>query len=193
MAQVRWLPVIEQTESLTAIDVNTGRYVGRKSQETVLRTNLEAAKQVVAQLRLRNLGGIIVIDFIDMEEAANRKRVFEALQEAMREDKARTNILRISELGLVEMTRKRTRESLGQLLTSPCPHCQGSGRVRSVETRARRAPARPARGHAATRPRGALPRVHPRGRGLPGSGRSAQPRVARGVHRPPRHRRRRTS
>jgi ribonuclease G len=127
--------VIEQTESLTAIDVNTGRYVGRKNQEeTVLRTNLEAAKQVVAQLRLRNLGGIIVIDFIDMEEAGNRKRVFDALQDAMREDKARTNILRISELGLVEMTRKRTRESLGQLLTSPCPHCQGAGRVRSVET-----------------------------------------------------------
>jgi ribonuclease G len=127
--------VIEQTESLTAVDVNTGRYVGKKSQEdTVLRTNLEAAKQVMAQLRLRNLGGIIVIDFIDMEEAANRKRVFEALQESMRTDKARTNILRISELGLVEMTRKRTRESLGQLLTSPCPHCEGTGRVRSLET-----------------------------------------------------------
>jgi len=155
--------VIEQTESLTAIDVNTGRYVGRKSQEdTVLRTNLEAAKQVVAQLRLRNLGGIIVIDFIDMEEAANRKRVFEALQEAMREDKARTNILRISELGLVEMTRKRTRESLGQLLTSPCPHCQGSGRVRSVETLAHDALRRVQ--HEATLRPGAealLLRVHP--------------------------------
>jgi ribonuclease G len=155
--------VIEQTESLTAIDVNTGRYVGKKSQEdTVLRTNLEAAKQVVAQLRLRNLGGIIVIDFIDMEEAANRKRVFEALQDAMREDKARTNILRISELGLVEMTRKRTRESLGQLLTDPCPHCQGTGRVRSVETLAHDA-LRRVQHEATLRPGGdaLVLRVHP--------------------------------
>jgi ribonuclease G len=127
--------VIEQTESLTAIDVNTGRYVGKKSQEeTILKTNLEAAKQVVTQLRLRNLGGIIVIDFIDMESTESRAEVFEALQQAMRADKARTNILRISELGLVEMTRKRTRESLGQLVSTPCPHCEGAGRVRSVET-----------------------------------------------------------
>ena len=127
--------IIEQTESLTAIDVNTGRYVGKKSQEeTILKTNLEAAKQVVTQLRLRNLGGIIVIDFIDMESAESRAQVFEALQLAMRADKARTNILRISELGLVEMTRKRTRESLGQLLSTSCPHCEGAGRVRSVET-----------------------------------------------------------
>jgi ribonuclease G len=155
--------VIEQTESLTAIDVNTGRYVGKKNQEeTVLRTNLEAAKQVVAQLRLRNLGGIIVIDFIDMEEAANRKRVFDALQDAMREDKARTNILRISELGLVEMTRKRTRESLGQLLSSPCPHCQGTGRVRSVETLAHDA-LRRVQHEATLRPGGdaLVLRVHP--------------------------------
>ena len=127
--------IFDQTESLTTVDVNTGRYVGKKDQEeTVLRTNLEAAKQVVQQLRLRNIGGIIVIDFIDMEKAANRKKVFDALQEAVRKDKARSNVLRISELGLVQMTRKRTRESLEQLLTSPCPHCNGSGRVRSVET-----------------------------------------------------------
>ncbi len=127
--------VIEQTESLTAIDVNTGRYVGKTSQEeTILKTNLEAAAQVMTQLRLRNLGGIIVIDFIDMESAENRAQVFEVLQNAMKGDKARANILRISELGLVEMTRKRTRESLGQLLTDPCPHCEGTGRVRSAET-----------------------------------------------------------
>jgi len=127
--------IFDQTESLTTVDVNTGRYVGKKDQEeTVLRTNLEAAKQVVHQLRLRNIGGIIVIDFIDMEKAANRKKVFEALQEAVRKDKARSNVLRISELGLVQMTRKRTRESLEQLLTSPCPHCSGAGRLRSVET-----------------------------------------------------------
>jgi ribonuclease G len=127
--------IFDQTESLTTVDVNTGRYVGKKDQEeTILKTNLEAAKQVVHQLRLRNIGGIIVIDFIDMEKTANRRKVFDALQEAVRRDKARTNVLRISELGLVQMTRKRTRESLEQLLTSPCPHCGGGGRVRSVET-----------------------------------------------------------
>jgi len=127
--------IFDQTESLTTVDVNTGRYVGKTNpEETVLRTNLEAAKQIVQQLRLRNIGGIIVIDFIDMEKAANRKKVFDALQETVRRDKARTNVLRISELGLVQMTRKRTRESLEQLLTSPCPHCSGSGRIRSVET-----------------------------------------------------------
>src|SRR4029077_12346704 len=127
--------IFDQTESLTTVDVNTGRYVGKKDQEeTVLRTNLEAAKQVVQQLRLRNIGGIIVIDFIDMEKLANRRKVFDALQEAVRADKARSTILQISELGLVQMTRKRTRESLGQLLTSPCAQCDGRGRVRSVET-----------------------------------------------------------
>jgi ribonuclease G len=127
--------VVDQTESLTTIDVNTGRYVGKKDQEeTVLRTNMEAAKQVVHQLRLRNIGGIIVIDFIDMEKAANRAKVFEALQEAARADKARSNLLRISELGLVQMTRKRTRESLGQRLLETCPHCDGLGRLRATET-----------------------------------------------------------
>ncbi len=127
--------IFDQTESLTTVDVNSGRYVGKKNQEeTILRVNLEAAKQVVQQLRLRNIGGIIVIDFIDMEKAANRKKVSDALQEALRKDKARSNVLRISELGLVQMTRKRTRESLEQLLTSPCAHCGGTGRVRSVET-----------------------------------------------------------
>jgi ribonuclease G len=127
--------IFDQTESLTTVDVNTGRYVGKTDQEeTVLRTNLEAAKQVVQQLRLRNIGGIIVIDFIDMEKLANRKKVFDALQEAIKKDKARSNVLRISELGLVQMTRKRTRESLEQLLTAPCPHCDGHGRERSAET-----------------------------------------------------------
>ncbi|HLY38224.1 MAG TPA: Rne/Rng family ribonuclease, partial [Candidatus Binatia bacterium] len=127
--------IFDQTESLTTVDVNTGRYVGKKDQEeTILKTNLEAAKQVVHQLRLRNIGGIIVIDFIDMEKAGNRKKVHDALQEAVRKDKARTKVLRISELGLVQMTRKRTRESLEQLLTADCPHCSGDGRVRSIET-----------------------------------------------------------
>jgi ribonuclease G len=127
--------IFDQTESLTTVDVNTGRYVGKRDQEeTVLKTNLEAAKQVVHQLRLRNIGGIIVIDFIDMEKLTNRRKVYDALQEAVRGDKARSTVLQISELGLVQMTRKRTRESLGQLLLEPCPHCDGLGRLRSIET-----------------------------------------------------------
>jgi ribonuclease G len=127
--------IFDQTESLTTVDVNTGRYVGKRDQEeTVLRTNLEAAKVVVHQLRLRNIGGIIVIDFIDMEKVANRRKVYDALQESVRSDKARSTVLQISELGLVQMTRKRTRESLGQLLLEPCAHCDGLGRLRAAET-----------------------------------------------------------
>jgi ribonuclease G len=127
--------VFDQTEALTTIDVNTGRFVGKKThEETVLRTNLEAARVAVDQLRLRNIGGIIIIDFIDMEKAANRKKVSDALAEAVKRDKARTNILRISELGLVQMTRKRTRDNLRQLITTPCPTCGGDGRLRSIES-----------------------------------------------------------
>ncbi len=127
--------IIDQAEALTAIDVNTGRFVGKKSQdETILRTNLEAADEVVRQLRLRNIGGIIIVDMIDMTREADRKRVSEALKEALRRDKARTSALKISELGLVQMTRKRTRESLEELLTDPCPRCQGSRVVKSVPT-----------------------------------------------------------
>ena len=126
---------IERTEALTAIDVNTGRFVGKRNQEeTILKTNLEAAQEIVHQLRLRNIGGIIIIDFIDMEKEANRKRVYEALKEALKEDKARTNILKISELGLVEMTRQRTRESLENMLLSACPYCEGRGRIKSSVT-----------------------------------------------------------
>jgi ribonuclease G len=127
--------IFDQAEALTAIDVNTGRFVGKKSQdETILRTNLEAADEVVRQLRLRNIGGIIIVDFIDMTREVDRKRVSEALREALRRDKARTSALKISELGLVQMTRKRTRESLEELLTDPCPRCQGSRVVKSVPT-----------------------------------------------------------
>ncbi len=127
--------VIDQGEALTMIDVNTGRFVGKRSQEdTVFRTNIEATEEVVSQLRLRNIGGIIIIDFIDMEEASNRRAVTDALEKALTRDKARTTILRISELGLVEMTRKRTRENLGRLLSSPCPYCDGRGRIKSVPT-----------------------------------------------------------
>jgi len=127
--------IIDQSEALTAIDVNTGRYVGKHDlEETVLRTNLEAVKEVVYQLRFRNIGGLIIIDLIDMEPAENREKVYRALQEALRQDKAKTNILKISELGLVEMTRKRTRESLVQALCEPCPYCEGKGYVLSEES-----------------------------------------------------------
>jgi ribonuclease G len=127
--------IIERTEALTAIDVNTGRFVGKRNQEdTIVKTNLEATQEVVRQLRLRNVGGIIIIDFIDMEKESNRKKVNEALREALKKDKARTNILKISELGLVEMTRQRTRESLENQLLSPCPYCDGRGRIKSMVT-----------------------------------------------------------
>jgi ribonuclease G len=127
--------IIDQSEALTAIDVNTGRYVGKHDlEETVLRTNLEAVKEVVYQLRFRNIGGLIIIDLIDMETQENREKVYRALQEALRQDKAKTNILKISELGLVEMTRKRTRESLVQTLCEPCPYCEGKSYVLSEES-----------------------------------------------------------
>ncbi len=127
--------VIDQGEALTMIDVNTGRYVGKKSQEeTVLKTNLEAVEEIVCQLRLRNIGGIIILDLIDMEDAGNRKLVSDTLETALTKDKARTSILRISELGLIQMTRKRTRENLERLLSAPCPYCDGRGRVKSVPT-----------------------------------------------------------
>lgn len=127
--------VIDQTEALTTIDVNTGRYVGKHNhEETVLKTNLEAAREIVDQLRLRNIGGIIIVDFIDMMDPANQQRVMDAFDVALKQDKMRSNILKISELGLVEMTRKRTRASLPQLLTDPCPTCEGRGRMVSVAT-----------------------------------------------------------
>lgn len=127
--------IIEQTEALTAIDVNTGRYVGKHNlEDTILKTNLEAVKEIAYQLRLRNIGGIIIIDFIDMEKEVNREKVFTALEEAMKSDKSKTNILKISELGLVEMTRKRVRESIGRMMCEPCPYCEGRGYVKSKIT-----------------------------------------------------------
>ncbi len=127
--------IIDQMEALTAIDVNTGKYVGKKnSEETVTRTNLEAVKEVVYQLRLRNIGGIIVIDFIDMGKPQNRSKVYNALLQALKQDKAKTNILKVSEFGIIEMTRKRTRESIGQSLCEPCHYCDGNGLVKARET-----------------------------------------------------------
>jgi len=127
--------VIDQTEALTAIDVNTGRYVGKHNlEDTITKINLEAVKEIVYQLRLRDIGGIIIIDFIDMERPTNREKIFNALQESLTSDRARTNILKISELGLVEMTRKRVRESLSRSLSETCPYCEGTGLIKSPAT-----------------------------------------------------------
>lgn len=126
---------IDQTEALVAIDVNTGKYVGKENpEETILKTNLEAVKEIVCQLRLRNIGGLIVIDFIDMESKTSRERVYHALEQALKTDRSRTNILKISELGLVEMSRQRVRESINQILCQPCPYCDGKGSIKSFET-----------------------------------------------------------
>jgi ribonuclease G len=127
--------VIDQTEAMTVIDVNTGKFVGKEDlEDTILKTNIEAVKEIAYQIRLRNLGGIIIIDFIDMERYENREKVFNAFTEAMKRDKAKNTILHISELGLIQMTRKRVRESLGRVLTEPCPYCEGKGFVKSART-----------------------------------------------------------
>jgi ribonuclease G len=127
--------VIQEAESLCAIDVNTGRFTGSKSQEeTVTMNNLEAAEEIAHQLRLRNIGGIVVIDFIDMKKESNRRRVMEALARAVKRDRAKIRILPITRLGLIEMTRERRRESTISLMTDECPECLGSGRVLSSES-----------------------------------------------------------
>lgn len=127
--------VIDQTESMTTIDVNTGAFVGSRTlEETIFKTNLEAVTTLVRQLRLRNLGGIIIIDFIDMQDEEHQRQVLRMLEKALERDCAKTKITGVSELGLVEMTRKRTRESLGQLLCEPCNVCHGRGVVKTAET-----------------------------------------------------------
>ncbi len=127
--------IIEQTEALTAVDVNTGRFVGRRDvDDTILKTNLEAVKEIVYQLKLRHIGGLIILDFIDMERAEHRTKVYNALKEALKADRARTTITKISEFGLVEMTRKRTREDLRRQLTNPCHYCEGRGYLKSPVT-----------------------------------------------------------
>ncbi|HEX6591413.1 MAG TPA: ribonuclease G [Moraxellaceae bacterium] len=127
--------IIDQTEAMTTVDVNTGSFVGTRTlEDTVFKTNLEATHAIARQLRLRNLGGIIIIDFIDMEEAEHKQQVLRALEKMLVRDHAKTKITQVSELGLVEMTRKRTRESLEHLLCETCPECQGRGTVKTAET-----------------------------------------------------------
>jgi ribonuclease G len=130
--------VINQTEALVAIDVNTGRYVGKKTagrlEDTILKTNLEAVKEIVRQIRLRDLGGIIVLDFIDMEEKKNRQKVFQAVEQELRKDRAPSKPLQVSDFGLVIITRKRVKQSLERVLTEPCPYCAGSSVIKSSST-----------------------------------------------------------
>ncbi len=126
---------IDQTEALIAIDVNTGRFTGRKNlEETVLKTNLEAAEEIARQVRLRDLGGIIVIDFIDMQYERNKRELLKRLQECLKRDRAKTTVSEISELGMIEMTRKRVKHNLVKALSQPCPYCEGSGLIRSITT-----------------------------------------------------------
>ena len=126
---------IDQTEALVSIDVNTGKFIGKKTfEETILKTNLEAVKEIAYQMRIRNCGGIIIIDFIDMKQADHREKVYLSLLEALKKDRAKTNLLPISEFGLVQMTRKRTRDTLGRTMCTPCSYCEGTGRVKSVTT-----------------------------------------------------------
>jgi ribonuclease G len=127
--------IIDQTEAMTTIDINTGAFVGHRNlEETIFRTNLEAAVAIARQLRLRNLGGIIIIDFIDMEESEHRRQVIQAFERALASDHVKTSISSVSPLGLVEMTRKRTRESLEHVLCQACPTCEGRGFVKTAET-----------------------------------------------------------
>jgi ribonuclease G len=130
--------VINQTEALVAIDVNTGRYVGKKTsgrlEDTIVKTNLEAAKEIVRQIRLRDLGGIIVLDFIDMEEKKNRQKVLQAVELELKKDRSPSKALAVSDFGLVIITRKRVKQSLERVLTEPCPYCSGTGAIKSSST-----------------------------------------------------------
>ena len=130
--------VINQTEALVAIDVNTGRYVGKKTagrlEDTIVKTNLEAAKEIVRQIRLRDLGGIIVLDFIDMEEKKNRQKVYQAIEQELRRDRAPSKAMQVSDFGLIIVTRKRVKQSLERQLTDQCPYCSGTGTIKSGAT-----------------------------------------------------------
>ncbi|MEZ5283416.1 MAG: ribonuclease E/G [Vicinamibacterales bacterium] len=190
--------VINQTEALVAIDVNTGRYVGKKSagrlEDTILKTNLEAAREIVRQIRLRDLGGIIVLDFIDMEEKKNRQKVFQAVEQELRKDRAPSKALQVSDFGLVIVTRKRVKQSLERVLTEPCPYCSGAGTIKSSSTvcyeilhrdeAARRRPRRPRR--PAARQSRHRPRAQGRGAWRPeGSQVTSGARRDREARRPP--------
>jgi len=128
--------VINQTEALVAIDINTGKYVGKSNrlEDTIVKTNTEAVKEIVRQIRLRDLGGIIVVDFIDMDERKNRQKVMQVLEEAMMVDRAPYKILQFNDFGLVAITRKRVKQSLERTLCMPCVYCEGAGTVKSVQT-----------------------------------------------------------
>jgi ribonuclease G len=130
--------VINQTEALVAIDVNTGRYVGKKSagrlEDTIVKTNLEAVKEIVRQIRLRDVGGIIVLDFIDMEEKKNRQKVFQAIEQELKKDRSPSKALQVSDFGLIIITRKRVKQSLERVMTDPCPYCSGTGVIKSSAT-----------------------------------------------------------
>ena len=130
--------VVNQTEALVAIDVNTGRYVGKKTagrlEDTIVKTNLEAAKEIIRQIRLRDLGGIIVLDFIDMEEKKNRQKVFQAIEQELRRDRAPSKAVQVSDFGLIIITRKRVKSSLERQLTEPCPYCSGTGAIKGSAT-----------------------------------------------------------
>ncbi len=162
-----WLPsggtlVVDRTEALTVIDVNTGRYVGgRDLATTILHTNLEAVQEVVRQIRLRDIGGIILVDFIDMEDPKHREQVMRALQEAVRRDRSKTHVIDLTQLGLVEITRKRVHQDLEAVMRMPCPYCDGRGRVLSPETVANRIRRELPRLCAACREPVLVVRVHP--------------------------------
>jgi len=128
--------VINQTEALVAIDINTGKFVGKTSrlEDTIVKTNIDAVKEIVRQIRLRDLGGIIVIDFIDMDERKNRQRVMQALEEALKADRAPSKVLQFNDFGLVAITRKRVKQSLERTLGQPCPTCVATGMIKSVTT-----------------------------------------------------------
>jgi ribonuclease G len=128
--------VINQTEALVAIDINTGKYVGKTArlEDTIVKTNVDAIKEIVRQIRLRDLGGIIIIDFIDMDERRNRQKVMQALEDALRSDRAPSKVLQFNDFGLVAITRKRVKQSLERTIGSPCPYCESTGFVKSVQT-----------------------------------------------------------
>lgn len=154
--------IVEQTEALVSIDVNTGRYTGKKDPEkTILKTNVDAAREIARQLRLRDVGGIIVCDFIDMETKANRDKVLQELRQHLARDRARTKAFQVSELGLIEMTRQRVRPSLYATQTAPCPTCEGTGRIFTPETVVRRIERAMRRAAVDGKERQLMVRVHP--------------------------------